>query len=175
MLWHDGGDIMRLRMGLWVVAFLWACLPAQAQMLVLRGLPGGDIQIGKSDIEKIGATEIVDAREVTTASGKERIEVVYRGIELPRLLEAKGVDKLDRYALRSATILVVAHDNYRASFSWGELFNTQAGQRTLLIIAERGPATNPKEGAFSLRAFSDLRTGPRHVRDVAEIRVEMAK
>jgi hypothetical protein len=77
---------------------------------------------------------------------------------------------MDRYALRSATILAIARDGYRASFSWGELFNSPAGERALIITRENG-APSAREGGFSLRSLNDLRPGPRHVRDLAEIRI----
>jgi hypothetical protein len=158
-----------------IFAFLVSSPAAFAQTLVLRGLPEPDLRLDRAAVEKLGATEVIDAREVTTASGRERIEVVYRGVELPRLLAAHGIERLDRRGVRAATIQVVAKDGYRASFSWGELFNTSGGNRVFVITGERGPATNPDEGPFSLRAFADLRPGPRHVRDVAEIVVELPK
>ena len=157
------------------LALLLFADPARAQTLLLRGLPAGDISIDTADLERLGTTEITDAREISSASGKERIEVVYRGVELARLLEAKGIDKLDRHRLRAASVIVTARDGYRASFSWGELFNSPAGKRVFVIVAERGPAPNPKAGAFTVRALGDLRPGPRHVRDVAEIRVDLVR
>jgi hypothetical protein len=145
------------------------------EQLILRGLPDPEIKLDNAALEKLGASEVVDAREVTTASGRERIEVVYRGVELPKVLAAHGIERLDQRGVRAATIHVVSRDGYRASFSWGELFNTSGGNRVFIITGEKGPASNPKEGAFSLRAFADLRPGPRHVRDMAAIVVELPK
>jgi hypothetical protein len=159
-----------------LLLFCLAGAPAAlAQALVLRGLPEAEIRLDRAALEKLGVSEVTDAREVTTATGRERIEVVYRGVELAKLLAAHGIERLDRRGVRAATIQVIAKDGYRASFSWGELFNTAGGNRVFVITGERGPATNPNEGAFSLRAFADLRPGPRHVRDVAEIVVELPR
>jgi hypothetical protein len=143
-----------------VLAGLLSTSVGLADTLVLRGLPEAEIRLDRAALEKLGASEVVDAREVTTASGRERIEVVYRGVELNKLLAAHGIERLDRRGVRAATIQVIAKDGYRASFSWGELFNTSGGNRVFVVTGERGPATNPNEGAFSLRAFADLRPGP---------------
>ena len=148
---------------------------AAAQSLVIKGLPNGDAVLNAEMIEKLGPIEITDAREISNGATKDRIEVTYRGIQLPRLLDANGFDKVDRRLSRHATVSVVSRDGYRATFSWGELFNTVIGQRVIVVTGEKGPATDPKEGPFSVRALSDLRSGPRHVRDVVEIQVNLPK
>lgn len=158
-----------------IALFCLVSAPVHAQSLSIRGIPGGGVIVAAQDIEKMNPIEITDAREIGSGGGKERLEVAYRGIELGRLLTKTGFDKLDRRAVRTATITVTARDGYQAKFSWGEVFNSLSGQRILLITSERGPATNPNEGAFSLRALSDLRQGPRHVRDVTEIAVEVPR
>ncbi|QCK87707.1 hypothetical protein E8L99_19095 [Phreatobacter aquaticus] len=149
--------------------------PATAQTLSLVGIADQPIMLDIAAIEALGTTEITDSREVSGATGTERISIVYRGVELAKLLEAQGIARLDRHGLRAATIMITAKDGYRASFSWGELFITSGGSRVLLITGENGRANPAREGAFSLRAFADLRPGPRHVRDVAEIRVVLPR
>ncbi|QCI68912.1 hypothetical protein [Phreatobacter stygius] len=152
-------------------------LPAavQAQTLTIRGLPDAAVTLDLATLEKLGTSEVIDSREVTTPTGRERIDIVYRGVELAKLLEANGIERLDRHGVRAATVIVVARDGYRASFSWGELFNTSGGRRVFVITGENGRPNSAREGVFSLRAFADLRPGPRHVRDVAELLIELPR
>jgi hypothetical protein len=104
-------------------------------------------------LEKLGLVDLKDAREVTSGGVAQRQETTYSGIELPRLLDSLGFDKLDRHAVRAASITVEARDAYKASFSWGELYNTSAGPNVLLILKVNGSPLPERAGAFSLRAF----------------------
>ena len=149
--------------------------PAHAQSLTIVGITEQPLVLDVAAVEALGTTEITDSREVSGASGTERISIVYRGVELAKILESQGIARLDRQDLRAASIMVTAKDGYRATFSWGELFITAGGSRVLLITGENGRSNPAREGAFSLRAFADLRPGPRHVRDVAEIRVVLPR
>ena len=63
----------------------------------------------------------------------------------------------------------IATDGYRAVFSWGELFNSDAGEQVLVIVAQDGKALDDREGPLALRALADRRPGPRHVRNLCAI------
>jgi len=155
--------------------FLLLTAPAMAgEPLVITGLGPAAKRISTPELAAIGLSEVKDTRDLTVSGETKRLEIRYGGVPLPALLTRLGIETLDRYALRSATILVVAKDGYRASFSWGELFNHPSGNAVMVITQENGTPNPAREGDFSLRAFSDLRPGPRHIRDVAEIRIELA-
>lgn len=146
---------------------------AKAQELTIAGIGPEPKRISLADLATAGLIEVKDGREITVGGETRRIEIRYGGVPLPLLLQKAGIETLDRYGLRAASIVVIARDGYRASFSWGELFNTTGGDSVIVITQENGTANPAREGAFSLRAFADRRPGPRHVRDVAEIRVEV--
>lgn len=148
---------------------------ARPQTLTITGMGDAPVAIDAAAVERLGTIEVTDIREINAPTGRERIEIVYRGVELAKLLEAQGIDRVDRRAVRAASIVVIARDGYRASFSWGELFNTAGGRRVVVILGENGQPNSPREGVFSLRSFSDIRPGPRHVRDVGEIRVDLPR
>lgn len=122
---------------------------AQAQSLTLIGLGAQPIVLDRAAVESLGLTETRIVREISGSAGAQRSETVYAGVELPRLLDAKGFDTQDRHAVRSATILVTANDGYRASFSWGELYNSAAGKQVVLILKEDGAPLPARAGAFS--------------------------
>lgn len=155
---------------LFVALLSLATTSATAQTLKLTGLGSAPVELTVAAVEAMGLAEIKDTRQLSVGSQTEQREIVYQGVTLPRLLDAAGFDKLDRYKVRAATILVLAKDGYQATFSWGELFNSPGGERVLLILRENG-AVSAREGPFSLRTFGDFRPGPRHVREAAEIRV----
>ncbi|MFT3953091.1 MAG: hypothetical protein QM722_01275 [Piscinibacter sp.] len=157
-----------LAAGLLLIAGLSA---AGAQTLAVAGISERSASLDVAALEALGVTEISDTREVSGQGAPQRLTIVYRGVELAKVLEAQGIGEVDRYRIRAATVLITAKDGYRASFSWGEVFNSVAGPRILVITSENGRPNSAREGVFSLRSLSDLRPGPRHVRDVAEIRL----
>lgn len=146
---------------------------AAAQALTVHGLGQGPSIFDVAALERLGTVEITDAREVSGPTGTGRREIVYRGVELVALLEALGIERIDRHAVRAATVLVTAKDGYRVTFSWGELFNSPIGRRVLVVTGENGRPNPERQGPFALRSLADTRPGPRAVRDVADIRVQL--
>ncbi|OYU49204.1 MAG: hypothetical protein CFE31_07485 [Rhizobiales bacterium PAR1] len=164
-----------LNAALAVLMLSLANLPGLAEPLRILGIGPDAKHVTRTDLAAIGIRVIKDAREINVNGETKRLEIRYGGVSLPVLLQKQGIETLDRYGLRAATILVIAKDGYRASFSWGELFNAAAGESVTVITEENGAPNPAREGDFSLRAFSDLRPGPRHVRDVVEIRIELPR
>jgi hypothetical protein len=72
-------------------------------------------------------------------------------------------------AARVGIVEAVATDNYRAVFSWGELFNSSLGDQVMVVSAQDGKALDATAGPLALRSLGDLRPGPRHVRNLCAI------
>jgi len=142
-----------------------------AQNLTVNGMAGGSKIYSLPELEALGLTEATEGREVSTGGRTQRLDVRYSGVLLARLLGDAGIEAIDRYKVRASTVIATAVDGYRASFSWGELFNSPAGASILVITRENGERLPSREGVFSLRSLSDQRPGPRHVRQVSEINV----
>ena len=68
-------------------------------------------------------------------------------------------------------IEAIATDGYRAFFSWGELFNTRASDQIVVVLRTDGEPLDRRTGPLALRALSDLRPGPRHVRHLCGVAV----
>lgn len=117
-----------------------------------------------AEIAALPQAELVETRSVGAGAKAEQAEVRYRGVLLRDLLDAAGVQKLDRYALRHSGVAARATDNYAVLFSWGELYNARAGDSVLVITSVDGKPLPPAEGPYALRSLSDTRPGPRHVK-----------
>ena len=72
---------------------------------------------------------------------------------------------------RVGIVEAVATDGYRATFSWGELFNSSLGEQTLVIVAQDGRPLDAAAGPLALRSLADIRPGPRHVRNLCALLV----
>ena len=103
-------------------------------------------------------------RSMGAGAKAEQAEVRYRGVLLRDLLDAAGVQKLDRHALRHSGVAARATDNYAVLFSWGELYNGRAGDNVLVITSMNGKPLPSSEGPYALRSLSDTKPGPRHVK-----------
>lgn len=164
-----------IRAALAALVMSLVAMPALADSLRILGIGPEVKSVTRAELAAMGLREVKDARELNVNGETKRLEIRYGGVPLADLLKKQGIEALDRYGLRAATILVIAKDGYRASFSWGELFNASSGESVIVITEENGTRNPAREGDFSLRAFSDLRPGPRHVRDMVEIRVELPR
>ncbi|MGY8904222.1 MAG: molybdopterin-dependent oxidoreductase [Burkholderiales bacterium] len=131
--------------------------PAQAFSLAdLMALPGDSFNFGRS-VEQAGRKE-----EQTTR---------YTGVRLREVLARAGLDEARNRAARGWVVELIATDNYRAVFSWGELFNHAASDSVVVIYAQNGQPLDTVAGPLALRALTDQRPGPRHVRNLCAVRV----
>jgi len=154
----------------WRVSFLLPLLLAAG--LAFAQDSGLEVKIGEAaarrftqaEIAALPQTELVETRGVGTGAKAEQAEVRYRGVLLRDLLDAAGVQKLDRYALRHSGVAARATDNYAVLFSWGELYNGRAGDHVLVITRVDGKPLPSSEGPYALRSLSDTKSGPRHVK-----------
>jgi hypothetical protein len=95
--------------------------------------------------------------------------VTYAGVLLRDVIASAPSYERQGRAQRWLTFEAVATDGYRAMFSWGELFNTDAAEHVLVIRARDGKPLDAAEGPLALRALADTRPGPRHVRNLCAI------
>lgn len=157
----------------------------------LGWLPSVRAQTGPEAIEIVGAlrqTARLDRKALAALpaeaqgsgsvvrkfDGVERTTTV-RGVRLGALLESLGLDERDRHDWRKTVVVAIATDNYRAAFSWPELVNTEAGKQVLLVIERDGAPLDAREGPIALHALGDLRSGPRHVRNLMRIEVRILR
>ena len=87
------------------------------------------------------------------------------------ILKNKGFGTTGDRGTRVGIVEAVATDGYRATFSWGELFNSSLGEQTLVIVAQDGRPLDAVEGPLALRSLADIRPGPRHVRNLCALLV----
>jgi DMSO/TMAO reductase YedYZ molybdopterin-dependent catalytic subunit len=162
-----------------------ACLP----LLLASGLAWSqqaalEVKVGEAAARRLGLgelaalpqTEIVEARSVGAGGAAQSEQVRWRGVLLRDVLDAAGMQALDKYALRRSAVVARATDGYAALFSWGELFNARLGDNVLVITAVDGRPLPASEGPYALRSLSDTKSGPRHVKWLQRLEVvTMAK
>ena len=84
-----------------------------------------------------------------------------RGVLLKDILEKAKIIQLN-HKDRNFYIVARATDNYKASFSWAEIFNNPTGDNVYVIFEENNQPIKA-QGEMILICKNDIKTGPRHV------------
>lgn len=84
-----------------------------------------------------------------------------KGVLLKDILGKAKIIQLN-HKDRNFYIVARATDNYKASFSWAEIFNNPTGDNVYVIFEENDQAIKA-QGEMILICKNDIKTGPRHV------------
>jgi hypothetical protein len=95
----------------------------------------------------------------------------WSGVLLKDFLMKGGLENVPSRPLRNTRIEIVAKDGYKATFSWGEIFNNPTGSQVLLITKQDGKYLDVQEGPVAIRSLGDIRPGARHVRNICAVSV----
>jgi Oxidoreductase molybdopterin binding domain len=147
---------------------------AMAQTCPLDPTAPAALRLSVTELAALPQTERVQRRTVAAIDGASQPaleqSVRYSGVLLRDVL-ARLVPADNHRAARTLVFEAVATDGYRAVFTWGEIFNSAAGEQVLVISAQDGRALGNEQGPLALRALADLRPGPRHVRNLCGVTV----
>lgn len=128
------------------------------------------VAFGETELAAAGSARLTQRRTVSSANGRNvEQSLVYEGTLLRDVLARAGLAEAADRSLRNSVVEAVATDGYRAHFSWGELYNSAAGEQLLVIHSQDGKPLDSFAGPLALRALADLRPGPRHVRNLCAL------
>ena len=99
----------------------------------------------------------------------------YGGIRLSDLLDKAQILAKDHNDLKKTIIVATATDDYKAVFSWNELYNTAVGEGVYVLVTKESKPLGDEEGRFALISLQDSKTGPRHVRWLIDIRASLVE
>ncbi|KAF2331050.1 molybdopterin-dependent oxidoreductase [Flavobacterium ginsenosidimutans] len=130
------------------------------------------LQLTVDSLKKMKVVTI-DNLKITGKNGEVKREVkVCKGVLLKDILE-KAKIKQEDHKDRNFYIVARASDNYKATFSWAELFNNPTGENTFILFEENGKPV--KNGEMIAICKNDIKTGPRHVYWLKSIEVYKVK
>ena len=139
-------------------------------LLTVQGAGAESLSMEAADLAALPAARLTQRHTVTSgASAASEHSTVYAGVLLRDVLSGAGFGAAADRGARVGVVEAIATDGYRAVFSWGELFNSSAGQHVLIITSQDGRALDNAAGPLALRALDDLRPGPRHVRNLCAV------
>ncbi len=118
------------------------------------------LQLTVDSLKKMKVVTI-DNLKIIGKNGEVKREVkVCKGVLLKDILE-KAKIKQEDHKDRNFYIVARASDNYKATFSWAELFNNPTGENAFILFEENGKPV--KNGEMIAICKNDIKTGPRHV------------
>ncbi|WP_106917601.1 molybdopterin-dependent oxidoreductase [Chryseobacterium aurantiacum] len=127
------------------------------------------LTITVDSLKKMNVREFKDFK-IVCQSGltKESIHST-KGVLLKDILEKAKIIQKD-HTDRNFYIVAKATDGYKATFSWGEIFNNPTGEQIYVVFEQNGEPLKNK-GEMVLVSLNDTKTGPRHVKWLKSIEV----
>lgn len=95
------------------------------------------------------------------------------GVRLTDVLDAAGFSALPRSILKRCIVAAQGSDDYRAIFSWCELYNAAIGPQVLVLYERDGQALAERLGPLALLSAADRQLGPRHLRQLRSVIVQL--
>ena len=124
-------------------------------------------------LKKMKVVELKDFKIVCqTGLTKDNIEST-KGVLLTDILEKAKIAQQE-HKDRNFYIVARASDDYKATFSWAELFNNPTGEKVFVLFEQNGKPLKEK-GEMILVSMTDAKTGPRHVKWLKSIEVTRVK
>ncbi len=112
-------------------------------------------------LKKMNVATIENFNVVCQSGANMKVNKTCKGILLKDILE-KAKIKQSNHKDRNFYIVARATDNYKATFSWAEIFNNPTGENVFVLFEENGMPIKVK-GEMILICKNDIKTGPRHV------------
>ncbi|WP_164515249.1 molybdopterin-dependent oxidoreductase [Flavobacterium ustbae] len=111
-------------------------------------------------LKKMKVVTIDDFKVVCQSGEVKKDNKICKGVLLKDILE-KAKIKQNGHKDRNFYIVARASDDYKATFSWAELFNNPTGDNVFVLFEENGKPV--KNGEMIAISKTDIKTGPRHV------------
>jgi DMSO/TMAO reductase YedYZ molybdopterin-dependent catalytic subunit len=118
------------------------------------------LQLTVDSLRKMKVVTLNNFKVVCQSGETKKVDATSKGVLLKDILE-KAKIKQNGHKDRNFYIVARASDDYKATFSWAEIFNNPPGENTYVLFEENGKPV--KNGEMILICKNDIKTGPRHV------------
>ncbi|WP_417939322.1 hypothetical protein [Flavobacterium sp. RS13.1] len=138
----------------------------------VKGEVENELRLTVDSLKKMKVATIEDLK-ITGKDGAIKREIKScKAVLLKTILEKAKIKQTD-HKDRNFYIVARAPDDYKATFSWAEIFNNPTGENTFILFEENGKTV--KNGEMIAICKNDIKTGPRHVYWLKSIEVYKVK
>lgn len=145
------------------------------QSFIIRGKIEREVKIGSKQLEMyplhaIGSVDLTNHKGELKGTAKNM-----KGILLADILKDIILDEHNPKLFSEYYFVCVGSDNYKAVYSWNELFNTAVAQKVFIVIEKDGHKMLGHEDGILMISASDGKTGRRFVKNLESIDVRRAE
>ena len=98
-----------------------------------------------------------------------------KAVLLKDILEKVEIDAENHKVLSEYYLVCIASDNYKAVFSWNEIFNSDIGKSVYIITGQDGEWAYRLDNRIALISSKDQMTGRRYVKGLQKIVIERVR
>jgi len=118
----------------------------------------------------------IDSIIITNHLGERRSSLKkVKAVLLKDILDKVEIDAENHKVLSEYYFVCIASDNYKAVFSWNEIFNSDTGKSVYVITAQDGKPATGLDNRIALVSPKDQMTGRRYVKGLQKIVIERVK
>lgn len=113
---------------------------------------------------------------LTCGSGEPKGRIGHcRGVLLADIINKASVLITDHNDTKKMFIIASSNDGYKTVFSWQEIFNTSTGDGIMVLLEKDGRPLYDGKGPVDLFSAKDYLTGPRYVKQLANVEIVMVE
>ena len=131
------------------------------------------LELTVDSLLKMNVKHIDSYMTVCQTGATDSVNKTFEGVLLKDILVKAKLKQLN-HKDRAFYIVANASDNYKAVFSWGEIFNNVTGENVYVVFKENREMIKEK-GEMKLIITNDIKSGPRHVYWLTSIDVVKVK
>lgn len=141
-----------------------------SKQVVIKGDVENQLILTVDSLKKMDVATIENFKVICQSGANMKEDKSCKGVLLRDIL-AKAKIKQQNHKDRNFYIVARATDNYKATFSWAEIFNNPTGDNVFVLFEENGQPIRA-QGEMILICKNDIKTGPRHVYWLSSIEVK---
>ena len=133
-----------------------------------------ELTITLAMLEKMKAVAIPDLKNLNHLGEPKNTVKGLKGILLKDILSKMEIDATSPRGYSAYYLTCIASDGYTIVYSWNELFNNPVGDHVFIITEMDGKSLRQMDDHIVMLNDSDLKTGRRHLKALAKIKVSLA-
>lgn len=123
----------------------------------------------QKDLDTFHTVPVADVQITNHMGVQKGMAKNMRGILVKDLLDKALMDAPNLKLFSEFYFTFIATDDYKAVFSWNEIFNTETGNHLFIITEKDGKKVRDTDDRILLIAASDFRTGRRYIKGLSKI------
>lgn len=140
-----------------------------SKQVVVKGDIENPLTLTVDSLKKMKVSAIENFVVVCQSGANMKEDKTCKGVLLKDILDKAKIKQFN-HKDRNFYIVARATDNYKATFSWAEIYNNPTGENVYIIFEENGQPIK-QQGDMILICTNDIKTGPRHVYWLSSIEV----